>query len=123
MSMRTASRFVLSEAVANLRSMERKLSCELGAVKKYFRRWAQQYDLRLCYEASGCGYVLHRWLADLGICCEVIAPSLIPVRPGSRVKTDQRDARKLARLYRAGELTPVHVPSEKEESIRALVRC
>jgi transposase len=67
--------------------------------------------------------VLHRWLKDLGIQCSVIAPSLIPVQPGNRIKTDKRDARKLARLYKAGELTAVHIPSEEEESMRSLVRC
>jgi len=58
----------------------------------------------------------------MGHPCSVIAPSLTPVRPGDRVKTDRRDAEKLARLYRAGELTEIRVPTREEESVRDLVR-
>jgi transposase len=79
-------------------------------------------DLRLCYEASGAGFVLQRWLAGMGVACEVIAPSLIPKAPGERVKTDKRDARRLAKLYAAGLLQAVRVPGEDEEGVRALVR-
>lgn len=93
------------------------------AVKKVFKRWREDYDLRCCYEASSCGYVLQRWLDGMGVTCEIAAPSLIPTRPGDRVKTDRRDAKKLAKLYRAGELTMIHIPSQKEESVRGLVRC
>lgn len=75
-----------------------------------------------CYEAGPCGYDPYRLLARLGVRCEVIAPSLIPRRAGDRVKTDRLDARNLARLHRAGELTAIRVPSELEESIRDLVR-
>jgi len=92
-------------------------------VKKLFSKWSRSYDLRCCYEASGAGYVVQRWLSQIGVSCEVVAPSLIPRRPGDRIKTDRRDARKLARLYRAGELTPIRVPSEEDESLRSLVRC
>jgi transposase len=86
------------------------------------RRWAQLGEARLCYEASGAGFVLQRWLQAAGLSCEVIAPSLIPKAPGDRVKTDKRDARKLATLYRAGLLATVRVPAEGEETVRALVR-
>lgn len=75
-----------------------------------------------CYEAGPCGYDPYRVLTGLGACCEVIAPSLIPRRAGDRVKTDRLDARNLARLHRAGELTVIRVPSEAEEGIRDLVR-
>jgi transposase len=75
-----------------------------------------------CYEAGGCGYVLQRKLQEWGVSCEVIAPSLIPKRSGDRRKTDKRDARKLARLYRAGELTPIRIPSEADERVRSLIR-
>lgn len=102
---------------------ERKVPNEEASVRKHFRKLAGRYDLRCCYEASGCGYVLYRWLTELGIHCDVIAPSKIPVRPGDRIKTDQRDARKLARLYRSGELTVVRPPDPEDESVRALVRC
>jgi transposase len=66
--------------------------------------------------------MLQRQLTALGVACEVIAPSLIPSKPGDRIKTDRRDASKLARLYRAGELTPIAVPDEDQEAVRDLVR-
>ena len=67
-------------------------------------------QLSFCYEAGPCGYGVHRLLSGLGQDCCVVAPSLIPNRPGARVKTNRRDATTLARLHRAGELTPVYVP-------------
>ena len=86
------------------------------------RRWSKHGELRLCYEASGAGFVIKRWLDAEGVSCEVIAPSLIPKAPGDRVKTDKRDAHKLANLYRAGVLHAVRVPDREEETVRALVR-
>lgn len=81
-------------------------------------------ELRCCYEAGPCGYALQRELeAAGGIVCEVVAPSLIPVKPGDRIKTDRRDARKLAELLRADLLTAVHAPTADEESVRDLSRC
>ena len=80
------------------------------------------HELRLCYEAGPCGYGLHRQLTDLGCHCIVVAPALIPRRPGDRVKTDRRDATALATLHRAGELTPVWVPDATHEAMRDLVR-
>jgi transposase len=74
------------------------------------------------YEAGPCGYELHRQLTALGQRVVVVAPTLTPIRPGDRVKTDRRDAEKLARLYRAGELTSIRVPSREEEAARDLVR-
>jgi transposase len=91
-------------------------------VRKLMRRLSKRWELRCCYEAGGCGYVLQRWLASMGIACAVIAPSLVPRKPGERVRTDRRDARKLAVLLRAELLTEVHVPSPEQESGRALVR-
>jgi transposase len=76
-----------------------------------------------CYEAGPTGYVLQRRLWELGIGCTIIAPSLTPIRPGSRTKTDRRDARKLAELHRARLLTEVHPPSESDEALRDLFRC
>ncbi len=101
---------------------ERRVANNRTSVERYFRRLADRYDLRCCYEASSCGYVLHRWLKEIGVACEVIAPSLVPQRAGQRVKTDRLDALKLARYYRAGELTAVHVPTVEEEADRTLVR-
>lgn len=104
------------EVVQQLPNEPRKL-------RRCFERWAKRGEVRSCYEASGAGYVLHRDITEWGYDCEVIAPSLIPVRPGERRKHDRRDAMQLARLYRAGELTPIRIPSADEERVRDLVRC
>lgn len=80
-------------------------------------------DLICCYEAGPTGYSLQRQLAAMGVRCMVIAPSLTPIKPGSRIKTDRRDARKLAELLRADLLTEVHPPSETDEALRDLCRC
>jgi transposase len=79
-------------------------------------------EVRFCYEAGPCGYALQRWIREAGAGCVVVAPSLIPRKPGERIKTDRRDARKLADLYRAGILTEVHPPSEEDEAVRDLCR-
>ena len=78
--------------------------------------------LSFCYEAGPCGYGLYRQLVELGHDCIVVAPSLIPVKAGDRVKTDRRDAAMLAKLHRAGELTAVWVPDAAHEAMRDLVR-
>lgn len=90
----------------------RKLVGKLGPGKR----------LRVCYEAGPTGYALYWQLAALGVACEVVAPSLIPRKPGERIKTDRRDAEKLARCSRAGELTAVWVPDAEHEALRDLVR-
>jgi transposase len=92
-------------------------------LRRVFDRLKETGSVRACYEASGCGYVLQREVERWGVPCTVIAPSLIPSRPGDRRKTDSRDAVNLARLFRAGELTAVRVPTEEEEGVRALLRC
>ena len=79
-------------------------------------------DLRFCYEAGPCGYGIQRQLTAAGHECVVVAPSLIPRRPGDRIKTDRRDAINLAKLHRAGKLTAVWVPDQMHEAIRDLVR-
>src|SRR6516225_1529851 len=79
-------------------------------------------ELRFCYEAGPCGYGIQRQLSAHGHECIVVAPSLIPKRPGDRVKTDRRDAASLAKLHRAGELTAVWVPDRRHEAMRDLVR-
>ena len=83
--------------------------------------WAKE-EMALCYEAGPTGFVLARRLLALGYDCQVVAPSLIPCQSGNRVKTDRRDARKLAGLFRAGELTPVHIPEVDDEVIRDVCR-
>jgi len=92
-------------------------------LRRFFGRLKKEGVVRACYEAGSCGYEVQRLLASIGISCDVVAPSLIPVRAGDRVKTDRRDAEKLARLFRAGELTSIRVPTEAEEALRDLVRC
>lgn len=92
------------------------------AIRKAFKQLAKGRFLRCCYEAGPCGYVLQRQLAAMGIECLVVAPSLIPQKPGDRIKTDRRDAVKLARLLRSGDLTPIMVPTEDQEAVRDLVR-
>ncbi|MCL4849386.1 MAG: transposase [Acidobacteria bacterium] len=79
-------------------------------------------DLVCAYEAGPSGYVLHRYLTDRGFPCQVVAPSLIPKKPGNKVKTDRRGAVELARLLRSGNLTGVYVPSVDDEAIRDLCR-
>jgi transposase len=100
-----------------------RLPNDLPKLKKWLDRVARDGELRACYEASGAGYVLHRALEEWGYACDVIAPSLIPKRPGVQRKHDKRDAVDLARLYRAGELVIVRIPSEADERVRDVVRC
>jgi transposase len=80
------------------------------------------HELRFCYEAGPCGYGIQRRMAAAGHDCVVVAPSLIPRKPGERIKTDRRDAANLAKLHRAGELTAVWVPDQAHEAVRDLVR-
>lgn len=100
-----------------------RLPNDLVKLKRWLDRVASQGELRACYEASGAGYVLHRAMREWGYACDVIAPSLIPKRPGVQRKHDRYDAAELARLYRSGELTAVRIPSEAEERVRDVVRC
>jgi len=92
------------------------------SIRKLVKKLGPAEQLRVCYEAGPTGYVVYWQLAALGVPCEVVAPTLVPVRPGDRVKTDRRDALKLARCYRAGDLTPVWVPDAAHEALRDLVR-
>jgi transposase len=88
--------------IANRAESIRKLVKKLGPAER----------LKACYEAGPTGYVLYWQLAELGVLCEVIAPTLMPIKAGDRVKTDRRDAERLARSYRSGYLTPVWVPDQ-----------
>jgi transposase len=92
------------------------------SIRRLVRKLGPVEQLRFCYEAGPTGYVLYWQLTALGAKCEVVAPSLVPRKPGERVKTDRRDALKLARCYRAGDLTPVWVPDAAHEALRDLVR-
>jgi transposase len=100
-----------------------KIANTSTAMERLARKLAAKgNELRFCYEAGPCGYGIQRQLSEMGHQCDVVAPSLIPRKPGERIKTDRRDAVKLARLHRAGELTPVWVPDQAHEAIRDLVR-
>ena len=99
------------------------LSSDVTAIGRFVKRVRRQGPVRCCYEASPCGFELQRYLQAKGVPCEIIAPTLIPRRPGDRIKTDRRDARQLAVLYRAGALTAIHIPTEQEEAARDLLRC
>ena len=99
-----------------------KFANEPGEVRRFVGRLARFAPLEFVYEAGPCGYQLHRELAALGERCTVIAPAMTPKTPGDRVKTDRRDAEKLAQLHRAGQLTPVRVPTREEEAARDLTR-
>jgi transposase len=93
------------------------------AIRKLVKRLEPVSTLRVCYEAGPTGYALYWQLTGLGVKCEVVAPTLVPVKAGDRVKTDRRDAEKLARSYRNGDLTPVWVPDGAHEALRDVVRC
>lgn len=99
------------------------LTSDLPTIGRFVKRLVARGPVRCCYEAGPCGFVLQRFLTAQQVPCEVIAPTLIPRRPGDRIKTDRRDARQLAVLYRAGALTAIHIPSELEEAIRDVLRC
>jgi transposase len=101
--------FEVKADASGIGRLKKKLSKEKGPVK-------------CCYEAGPCGYGLYRSLKADGFDCKVIAPSLIPKKPGKRVKTNKLDARQLARYERAGELTAVRIPDEKQEALRDLLR-
>jgi len=98
------------------------LTSDAASILRFIRR-LRVGSVQCCYEAGPCGFELQRALVASGIPCDVIAPALIPRRPGSRIKTDRRDAGQLAVLYRAGALTAIHIPTEQEEAARDLLRC
>ena len=105
--------------------VEWQLANEAGGVRRMVRKVERQApgEVRFCYEAGPCGYSLQRQITEAGAAsCMVVAPSLIPRKPGERIKTDRRDARKLGQLFRAGLLTEVHPPTEENEAARDLCR-
>ncbi len=99
-----------------------KVAHDEVSIRRLVSRLGEPSRLRVCYEAGPTGYELYRLLASIGVACDVVAPSLVPVAPGDKVKTDRRDARRLVRLYRAGELVTVRVPTREEEGCRDLCR-
>ena len=102
-----------------------RINCTKAAIEKFTRQCQSKFPkatLHFIYEAGPCGYWIYRLLTSLGHCCYVVAPSLIPKKAGDRVKTDKRDAAKLAKLFKAEELTPIYVPEAEDEAIRDLSR-
>jgi transposase len=99
------------------------LASDSLTILRFVKRLQRQGRVHCCYEAGPCGFELQRALVGQGIPCDVIAPALIPRRPGDRIKTDRRDAAQLAVLFRAGALTAIHIPTEQEEAARDLLRC
>jgi transposase len=99
------------------------LASDSPTILRFVERLRRHGAVRCCYEAGPCGFELQRALTSRGLPCDIIAPALIPRRPGDRIKTDRRDASQLAVLYRAGALTAIHVPTEQEEAARDLLRC
>ena len=99
-----------------------KISSDEESVRRLISRFPDRTALRVCYEAGPTGYDLARLLLRWGVSCDVIAPSLVPRAAGDKVKTDKRDARRLARLHRAGELTAIHIPTLEQEAVRDLCR-
>jgi transposase len=108
----------VAEADGEVRSLG-TIANRIESIRKLVKKLGSVADLRACYEAGPTGYVLYWQLTELGVECEVIAPTLVA---GDRVKTDRRDALKLARSYRSGDLTAVWVPDEGSEALRDLVR-
>jgi transposase len=102
---------------------EREIPKDSPHIQQLFRRLRREGPVQACYEAGVSGYDLYRQITACEVACHVIAPALTPRRPGQRIKTDRRDARKLVRLFRAGALTAIRVPNEAEEAARDVVRC
>jgi len=101
-----------------------QLANEPQAVRRLVRKLEREAPgpVRVCYEAGPCGYALQRQMTTARVVCQVIAPALIPRKPGERIKTNRRDARKLAELHRAGLLTEVQAPTPEDEAVRDLCR-
>lgn len=115
----------ITAAVAEGRGQARSLGTipnRADVLQRLLKKLGKPSELRVCYEAGPTGYALYWQLTSMGIACEVIAPSLAPTKPGDRVKTDRRDAERLAKSYQSGDLTVVWVPDAKHEALRDLVR-
>jgi len=115
----------IAAAIAEREQEVRDIGCipnEDGSIRKLVKKLNEGGAWTACYEAGPTGYTLYWQLTKLGVPCAVIAPTLVPTKPGDRVKTDRRDARRLASSFRARELTPVWVPDAAHEALRDLVR-
>lgn len=111
----------VAEADGEVRSLG-AIAHRADAVRQLVKKLGPAERLKVCYEAGPHGYGLYWLLSELGVHCDVVAPTLVPVKSGDRVKTNRRDALKLARCYRSGDLTPAWVPDAEHEALRDLVR-
>ena len=103
----------------------RRIPSSKVSLTKLIRHFESKYPratLHVVYEAGPCGYWIYRLITSLGHCCYVVAPSLIPKKPGDKVKTDRRDALKLVKLLKSEDLTPIYVPEPEDEAVRDLSR-
>ena len=113
----------LAEADAGEVRHDGRIAGDLLALARVVRKLvASGQKLIFVYEAGPCGFAIYRWLTAQGHPCWVVSPSLTPKKPSERIKTDRRDCLKLARLARAGELSPIHIPDQRDEAVRDLVR-
>ncbi|EMO96012.1 transposase [Leptospira interrogans str. UI 13372] len=102
---------------------EQQIKHEETRIKKFFRKLEDEgYTVECCYEAGVTGYPLYRYLKSLGVNCILVAPGKIPRQSSDKIKTDKRDAIKLARLLRSGDLESIHVPNEEDEAVRDYLR-
>ncbi|EMI63271.1 IS110 family transposase, partial [Leptospira sp. Fiocruz LV4135] len=102
---------------------EQQIKHEEGQIKKFIQKLKSEgTEIHCCYEAGVTGYPLYRYLKTLGVNCIIAAPGKIPRQSSDKIKTDKRDAIKLARLLRSGELESIHVPSEEDEAVRDYLR-
>ncbi|MDI7191172.1 IS110 family transposase, partial [Leptospira santarosai] len=103
----------------NERVKEQQIKHEEGQIKKFIQKLKSEgTEIHCCYEAGVTGYPLYRYLKTLGVNCTIVAPGKIPRQSSDKIKTDKRDAIKLAKLLRSGELESIHVPSEEDEAVR-----
>ena len=102
--------------------IERKMYNSTKQIKSFFGRLKEGGNVIACYEAGCMGFEVQRMLEKMGVVCQVVAPGLLPKKPGKRIKTDRRDARDLARNLRNGEVTPIYIPSEEDEAVRDFLR-
>lgn len=104
--------------------LSKRIANQAPKIREQMRRLTEGgNELKVCYEAGPCGYEIKRLMDEIGIECRVVAPGLVPQRPSDRVKTNRRDAEKLGRMLRAGELEGIHVPTPETEGVRDLLRC
>ncbi len=116
--------YTLDHRTAEVNDLGRIQTTKTGFVKlaRQLQSKYPQATLHFVYEAGPCGYWIYRLLTSLGHCCFLVAPSLIPKKPGDRVKTDKRDAQNLARLLKNNDLDPIYVPEPEDEAVRDLSR-